>query len=61
MMRMAIFKYTAQESAQARRRGGAMIQVMNQYRLVWKSTLTRTQKIDRYYSLVVARALWGIH
>ena len=48
-------------SAQADRRGGAMLKDMNQYRLVWKSTLTRKQKVDRYYSLVVARALWGIH
>ena len=38
-----------------------MLKDMNPYRLVWKSTFTRKQKVDRYYSLVVARALWGIH
>ena len=52
---------TDRVSAQARRRGGAMLKDMNPYRLVWKSTFTRKQKVDRYYSLVVARALWGIH
>ena len=38
-----------------------MLKDMDKYRLVWQSSLTRKQKVDRYYSLVVARALWRVH
>ena len=48
-------------SAQVRRKGRDMLQAMNRYRLVWQSTLTRKQKVDRYFSLVVAKAVWGVH
>ena len=33
----------------------------HRYRLVWQSTLTRKQKVDRYLSLVVAKAVWCVH
>ena len=48
-------------SAQVRRKGRDMLQAMNRYRLVWQSNLTRKQKVDRYFSLVVAEAVWGVH
>ena len=34
---------------------------MKRYSLFWQSSLTRKQKVDRYFSLVVANAVWGVH
>ena len=52
---------TSRTSAQVRQRGGSMLSTMNQYKLVWRSTLSLKQKVDRYFSLVVAKGIWGLH
>ena len=44
-----------------RSRGNALLTSMNQYKLVWQSDLSVKKKIERYLSLVVSKAIWGLH
>ena len=44
-----------------RSRGNSLLTSMNQYKLVWQSDLELKKKIERYFSLVVSKAIWGLH
>ena len=44
-----------------RSRGNALLTSMRQYQLVWQSDLPVKKKIERYFSLVVSKAIWGLH
>ena len=39
----------------------AMTLAMNQYKLIWTSKMSTKKKIEKYQSLVLSKATWGLH
>ena len=48
-------------AATIRARARTMLSRMHQFKLVWRSGLTIKQKVERYFSLVVSKGVWGLH
>ena len=34
---------------------------MNKFKIIWTSDLTRKQKIEKYFALIVSKGVWGLH
>ena len=47
-------------AAIAQARGRAMVALMNQFKIILTSDLSRKQKLDKYFTLV-SKGMWGIH
>ena len=48
-------------SSRVRAKGSQMLRDMDSYRLLWHSKLTWKQEVERYYSLVASKVIWGLH
>ena len=45
----------------ANAKASGMLQRMNQYKYIWQSNIPIKNKIQKYYSLIVSKAIWGLH